>query len=184
MAQGQAGKGRGAVRGSGGLERLGQEPPALALLTLCCGGRPMHRGRFSSTQHPPTAASSTHRVMTTKMSPDIARCPHRDKITLGGEPLSRNKSLKTAPNPPGKWPALAFPKHSCMGNRTSGPGLAGRAILQAAGVPGMFKPRLCGDSSYSVCLGLPPNFNRQLDLHRTFASEITHGSLGDTVYGR
>lgn len=35
-----------------------------------------------------------------------------------------------------------------------------------------------------VRLGLPPNFNRQLDLHRTFASEITHGSLGDTVYSR
>lgn len=35
-----------------------------------------------------------------------------------------------------------------------------------------------------VCLGLPPNFNQQLDLHRTFASEITHGSLGDTVDSR
>lgn len=35
-----------------------------------------------------------------------------------------------------------------------------------------------------VCLGLPPNFNQQLDLHRIFASEITHGSLGDTVDSR
>lgn len=35
-----------------------------------------------------------------------------------------------------------------------------------------------------ICLGLPPNFNRQLDLHRTFAFEITHGSPGDTVYSR
>ena len=32
------------------------------------------------------------------------------------------------------------------------------------------------------CLGLPPNFNQQLDLHRIVASEITRGSLGDTVY--
>lgn len=86
------GKQRGT--GGGGSERFGQSPSALAHLTLRCGGRSMHRGKFSSTQHLPTAASSTHGVMTTKMSPDTARCPHGDRITPGGEPLSRNKSLK------------------------------------------------------------------------------------------
>jgi hypothetical protein len=53
------------------------------------------------------------------------------------------------------------------------------SILEATSVPCVLKSRLCRDSSYSLrLLGLPPNFIQQLDLHRTFASEITHDSWG------
>lgn len=69
--------------------------------SVCGGGRSRHYKMFCCIPglYPLDASSSISPVLTIKMSPDIAKNPLGDRITLGWEPLVEMKQFKSSFEP-------------------------------------------------------------------------------------